>query len=246
MHEDTGNMEIARVRVAYSERFSFAGSGYYLWHKFPQLQSVQETTSEFNPVLHSSPRVLDAVKPRVGEKLLDIGCGMSFQAGHFREWPCDYYGLDICIEAFPPKPWPRLAQKPAPQGFIQADGRRLPFGTGVFDIVVCVGVIEYYTPAVALRMIQEVGRICRVGARLYLNIPNTDHPFASEMFMIEEARGCPNYPWQQFELEQLLKEAQFDVADVHDKYLMLHGVATRRAYDHEGTGGSPMSAGVRA
>lgn len=216
-----------KVRSAYQERFRFAGDGYYLWGKYPELENVQRNIAKWNPVLLCSPRILDAMGPAKGDKLLDLGCGKSLLDGHFDKWPCDYYGVDVCVEALWGQHLHGRLEGPVLRGLMQGDAFNLPFKAETFDLVTCVGVIEYYHPDVALCLLREISRVCQPGGRFYGNIPNSHHPLAHEMFMIEVARGCPDYPWETREFGSLLAMCGFEVREVCDTFLMVHYVAER-------------------
>jgi SAM-dependent methyltransferase len=193
-----------RVQDKYRERFRFSGTGYYLWQKYPELEAIQNKLSVYNPLLHSDPRVLKIMRPEPRCKLLDLGCGRSLSYGHFKLWECEYYGVDICREAFLEESPHSYNRGPVVKGMIQANGLNRPFATASFDLVCCIGVLEYYTPLIASEILKEISRVCCIGGRLYVNIPNIQHPLATQMLLIEEARGCSNYLWSTQEVERII------------------------------------------
>ena len=211
-----------RVQEAYRKRFCFEGEGYYLWKKYPELELVQNAISQYNPNLYNDPKVLQFMNPTLQTELLDIGCGRSLLDGHFKLWNCDYYGVDICIEAFRNQSLRDDCPGSVVRGLIQANACRLPFISSSFDLVCCLGVLEYYTPVSAAEIVQEMSRVCRHGARLYMNIPNISHPLAKEMLLIEEARGCPNYLWRTQDFENIIDVAHLGIVDRLDSFLMIH------------------------
>jgi len=222
MPDEPHDAAVRRVAAAYSERFRYSSARYYLWQKFPALEAVEEKISSHNPVLHDDPWVLDSMSPSSGERLLDLGCGMSLAAGHFRNWHCDYYGCDICPELI--RANAGLVCKNVGvriMGLAVTDGLALPWRSSYFHLACCIGVVEYYPPSFAQLLLSELKRVCSPGARIFTNIPNMRHEYAREMCLIEEARGCPNFPWRRDEFERLASQAGFSVVKRLDTYLMI-------------------------
>jgi 2-polyprenyl-3-methyl-5-hydroxy-6-metoxy-1,4-benzoquinol methylase len=121
--------------------------------------------------LNSDARYADAlgvirrwpVKP--GALLLDVGCGISAQAGSFREFR--YVGADINAArigyAARAHPWARYTV----QSVLQ-----LAFPTGTFDAILCLEVIEHLEPYRRLELVRELLRILQPGGLLVLSTPD--------------------------------------------------------------------------
>lgn len=114
--------------------------------------------------------VLEALAPRPGERILDVGCGIGYYvfelATRFR---CHAYGIDLDAEDV------RLAgmvkhSLPADTAcFGVADGAELPFAENTFDKVLCSEVIEHIRDDVAF--LTELRRVLRPRGRLVLTTP---------------------------------------------------------------------------
>lgn len=99
---------------------------------------------------------------RVGDRVLDVGCGNGFIAHH----------LSALVET--PVLGVDLHESPqAPIAYQRFDGRRLPFGAGGFDALLLCYVLHHSADPAGL--IVEAARVLRPGAMLvvYEDIPAT-------------------------------------------------------------------------
>jgi len=80
-------------------------------------------------------------------RVLDLGCGRGPYASHF----ANRVGCDI---------------KPSPAVHVVADAEALPFGAGVFDMVLSTEMLEHVPNP--QRAVAEIGRVLRPGGRLVL------------------------------------------------------------------------------
>lgn len=101
---------------------------------------------------------------RARERVLDIGCNWgrwsvaAARAGH------DVVGIDPNIDAV------RAARRVAAQldvgaRYLVADGRRLPFPDGRFDLVFSYSVLQHFSRVDARSCIEEMGRVLAPGGR---------------------------------------------------------------------------------
>ena len=100
------------------------------------------------------------VAPRPGERILDVGSGETGLAG--LEPSLDVTGTD------------RVDRPEYPGPFLRADGRRLPFGDGEFDVAYSNSVIEHVVEPSDRRALAEELR--RVGGRYFVQTPNRWFP----------------------------------------------------------------------
>lgn len=115
-------------------------------------------------------RPLAALLSEVGEeipgsgRLLDLGCGPG---GYLAEAAarCAAFGLDRDREALAIAA-ASLEEAGLPARLVRAEAERLPFGSGVFDRILCVVVLPYVREDQVLR---EAARVLRPGGRLIVS-----------------------------------------------------------------------------
>ena len=98
-----------------------------------------------------------------GARVLDAGCGPG-------SWPYDLRG-DLRIVSFDIKYPPGPPQRAPHVAIFRADLGRLPLRDGLFDLTVCHYVLEHVDALAAC--CDELARVTRPDARLYLAVPRT-------------------------------------------------------------------------
>lgn len=102
-------------------------------------------------------------------KILDAGCGTGEIVGQLIRHGHEVWGLDISEAMI------RYAKENCAVGrFQHGDIEHLPFRDNTFDVVVCLGVLEYLnTSENALR---EIIRVLKPGGRAVISTPNATFP----------------------------------------------------------------------
>ncbi len=103
-------------------------------------------------------RALDCAGFRVGERVLDLGCGVGVATRMLHERGCRAHGLDLAA------PRLALARRTVPElAMVAGDARRLPFADASFDgmLAECSLSLIGYTAA----HLAECRRVLRPGAR---------------------------------------------------------------------------------
>jgi SAM-dependent methyltransferase len=118
--------------------------------------------------LHHLPRLV-AFDGYRGRDVLEVGCGAGTDLVRFARGGARVTGVDLSASAI------ELArQNFAQQGLSaelrEADGERLPFADGSFDLVYAHGVVQYTTNAAAL--IHECHRVLRPGGEAVFQVYN--------------------------------------------------------------------------
>jgi SAM-dependent methyltransferase len=98
---------------------------------------------------------------------LDIGCGVGWALKYCAEKGMECYGFDISTKAI------KLARRMLNPDIklMVADGEKLPFADGSFDVVSSLGTLEHFTsPA---RGLVEIQRVTKKNGRILLVVPNS-------------------------------------------------------------------------
>lgn len=141
------------------------------------------------------PWALERAGVRKGERVLDAGCGGSVFPLYLAARGCRVSACDLCV---PPGLDLLHGLK---VGYVSADLGRLPFGTGSFDAVFCISVIEHLSPDGISFALAELRRVLRPGGRLLLT---TDYcRNAGEEMWYEGEGGAFRVDWGVFDEERL-------------------------------------------
>lgn len=102
---------------------------------------------------------------------LDVGTGTGHFAQFLAERGARVVGVDISRAML------RVAAaKSGMPPLVQADAAALPFGDGIFDLVLSVTALEFVPDAA--RATGEMARVCRSGGRLVVGVLNAWSPWA--------------------------------------------------------------------
>ena len=99
---------------------------------------------------------------RPGMRVLEVGAGKAWASQHLVPLGCEYVATDILADdviglgrgAF-------YEQRVGAFGRVQADGERLPFASGAFDVTYCVAALHHALDMAA--MVREMARVTRSG-----------------------------------------------------------------------------------
>jgi ubiquinone/menaquinone biosynthesis C-methylase UbiE len=119
--------------------------------------------------------ILDLLKPRQGETILDAGCGTGAFTLDILSSGSNVIGLDISL--------PMLIQagkklKGSPFRMVSADMLHLPFQESLFDKIVSITALEFIRDAEAA--IRELFRVARRGGTIVVATLNSLSPWASK------------------------------------------------------------------
>lgn len=112
---------------------------------------------------------LESVRDTDTVKVLDIGCGIGNYLEELIQRGYSVTGVDVSINML-------QISKDHLQKYIShpplglADIEKLPFNNNEFDIIICVGVLEYLKRDDFA--ISEVSRVLKPGGRFFLSLPN--------------------------------------------------------------------------
>ncbi|MFT9847002.1 class I SAM-dependent methyltransferase [Aneurinibacillus sp. REN35] len=111
--------------------------------------------------------MMEALKPKPGEKALDIGCGTGIYSLLLASKGVDVTGIDIS-RAMLEKAREKAEKASQPITFIDGDIHHLPFADHTFDLAVSTIVLEFVdSPEEAL---SEAMRVIKPGGRLVIGL----------------------------------------------------------------------------
>jgi len=109
---------------------------------------------------------LDYLPVKVGEKLLDIGCGTGWLLKAASERGLFTCGIDVSAEAV------KLSRKNSPMSVVEsASVTKIPFPSETFDYITCIGVLEHFTEME--KAFNEMKRVAKKSAMFCLMVPNS-------------------------------------------------------------------------
>jgi ubiquinone/menaquinone biosynthesis C-methylase UbiE len=104
---------------------------------------------------------------REGEFVVDIACGLGEWLYVCNKRGAKVHGLDLSERAI------EYCKKHIPSGEFHAQpAEKLPFDTGSFDIVTCLGSLEHFVDPVVV--LSEMERVAKSDARVVILVPNAD------------------------------------------------------------------------
>ena len=120
-------------------------------------------------IFKGTQRLIDFIFQDRPEAVLEIGCGEGITLQYTN--PVKYIGVDTSLV--------RLgiaSLQNKKHTFIQGDGTSLPFWSGQFDLVFCMGTLHHLSKQGAFLMIQEMTRVCKKGGQVAITEPNVYNP----------------------------------------------------------------------
>jgi len=119
---------------------------------------------------HLSAYALLAEPLVANKKVLEIGCGSGYGADYLSKSASSVIGVDIS-----PGGIAGCQDKYGKENldFVEADGLKLPFESGSFDVVVSFQVIEHIAPKNVLNYLSEIKRVLNSDGVFLVSTPNS-------------------------------------------------------------------------
>ncbi len=152
---------------------------------------------------HGFQTLLDRyVKP--GDRVLEIGAAKSWASQHLVPLGCEYVACDLVVDPLIGLGRGRFfEERVGPYLRIQADGERLPFADGTFDVAFCVATLHHAIDLGA--MVGELARVTRRGGivaglnegtrAVYRSGENPDQEHEKELGINEHVHTMWAYVW---------------------------------------------------
>lgn len=119
------------------------------------------------PISRHLKRLIRKIGIKPGDCILDIACGSGQWLNACKNHGAIPYGIDISDQAIE-----ECKNKMPGHKFVNAPAEELPFETGQFDFVTCLGALEHFLDPD--RALKEIVRVSSDDARILLLVPNTD------------------------------------------------------------------------
>eukprot|EP01062_Namystynia_karyoxenos_P045567 TRINITY_DN33892_c0_g1_i1.p1 TRINITY_DN33892_c0_g1~~TRINITY_DN33892_c0_g1_i1.p1 ORF type:complete len:350 (+),score=104.67 TRINITY_DN33892_c0_g1_i1:74-1051(+) len=127
-----------------------------------EFETRQAGVLEYWEQLRELRRVLETLSLRGGERVLDVGCGVSTVL-HFLPDSVERWGADPLAEVYL-----RLYEYPPGMSVVPGRGEALPFESNAFDAVFCTNALDHVDhPTLVL---SEVSRVLRPGGHFLLSV----------------------------------------------------------------------------
>jgi len=115
---------------------------------------------------------------RPGDRVLEVGAAKSWAAQHLLPRGCEYVACDLVVDPLIGLGRGEFfAARAGPYLRLQADGERLPFADGSFDVAFCVATLHHALDLGA--MVRELARVTRRGAVVAAINEGTRAPYVS-------------------------------------------------------------------
>ena len=182
--------------------------------EFKKLTKIQKCSS-------NNPDIKKYLNPKKEMKFLDVGSNVNLISYKLYNWPSIYYGIDISnklintVKNFVKKNKINIGNL----YISQAD--KTKFKDHFFDILSCIGILEYFDIIYIEECFKEFNRILKSNSKLVIDFPNQKHPCFKTMVKLENYLNRPRYnlPTNK-EFETLIKK-YFIINHINSKSLMI-------------------------
>lgn len=147
-------------------------------------------------------------------KALDVACGSGAYTFLLAEQGLTVIGIDIspvCISELRKSPLSRNLKISAVE---VEDGRNLPFQDCSFDVITCIGMLEYYPFDEKMTFISEMVRLLAPDGWLIFDIPLRGHHKTIEFTQMERSIGNDIFPESSEKIQNCLQGLGCDLLKV--------------------------------
>lgn len=155
----------------------------------------------------------ELAKPQKKQRILDLGCGISFLVYPWREWDAWFYGQEISAiaqQALTSR-GPQLNSKLF-KGVKLAPAHQLDYEPQQFDTVIATGFSCYYPLAYWETVLTQVKPVLKPGGTFVFDVVDPDLPLAESWAILETYLGAEVLLEDLADWRQLIKQVGGKVA----------------------------------
>ena len=166
------------------------------------------------------------LNPQKGMNYLDVGSCANLINHKLYLWPSTYFGIDISKKLIQSSKNFIQKNNLTIGGLFQTEVIKLPFQDNFFQIISCIGVLEYFDKSYSVKAFRELNRVLKPYGKMVLDFPNLNNPDVKTMFELEAYLGRPRYNLPslktfQTELEKLFIIQKTDDTSIMIKYYLM-------------------------
>lgn len=130
-------------------------------------------------------------QPKKQQRVLDLGCGVSFLIYPWRDWEAIFYGLDISVVAKDTlnARGPQLNSKLF-KGVQLGAAHQLPYEAQQFDLAIATGFSCYYPLEYWAMVLADVKRVLKPDGFFVFDVINPDAPLSENWAILETYLGA--------------------------------------------------------
>ena len=155
------------------------------------------------------------LKPKVGERILDVACGQGGLSLKIAKSGCKVYGIDISENVISTAR--RLSERAnLASEFEVADAEHLPYADGYFDKIICSSSLEHFQDDV--KALKEMNRVLKTNGILIMTVDSLSYPISERLKQEhKEKYHVVNY-YDRDKLKDRLELSGFNL--IQSKYLV--------------------------
>lgn len=134
---------------------------YYNFKYFSNLENFAENKVE------NYLTALNSLKPKRGDKILDIGCGKGDITKECTKAGAYAVGIDYSLSAG------KLSKENGSENVVLASATHLPFHKEFFDKITFMEVIEHLDDSDIYRSLKEINRVLNNNGHVFVSTPNS-------------------------------------------------------------------------
>ena len=157
--------------------------------------------------------MLNLIKIKENTKILDVATGTGIYLIEALKKGGVGYGIDISKRMLEQvkKKVIKFKLKGKIIKTIKGDAEKLPFPSDFFDIVICIGMFEYYPLGKVKTFLEEVKRVLKKEGNLIVDFPNKNNKEVYEFQKKERFAGHEIYIYEKGKINEFLKHMDFRI-----------------------------------